>query len=280
MPIPDKPRFRGTVTYAPSPTGLATPVPRARVRIWDKDASGDDLLVDVTADKMGRFDKRATTAWRDAQIIRNGVGGSVTVPDVTDVPIFFVRIDDPTTNNWLKAPYAYMGDGIPVPLVVNWPSPLITINGEIITFEDGPVGIVPKVVELAKARAPISFRLGAEFSKFTIPFMNGKVDHEKFQAMIGDKLNLPGYKNLTSGLAPGSVEALVVIALIIFILAVAAPLAFAHGLFLIALASAILYAVTHGYTIELRKTDSGSAGTGNSTPIPLSDIELKLTPKS
>ncbi len=317
MPIiPEKPRFRGTITYAPSPAGLAIPVADARIRIYDKDLTGsDDLLIDVKTDANGRFDKRSTRKWQDTRRVSNPFGGTMTLPDVTDTAVFFIEIDDPATGNSVKWPFGYLSDAIDVPIVVTWPAPapapssgggssgpaivtgvtsvitnvlnvpLIKINGSRVHSLDGPAAIWDRIKTAADKGQPITIGFADTLSHIGFPRAsdggpNVQEAMREAQQKMGLKLNTGPAASFAVDPASATIVVAAITAMVVitFIMFVAAPLALAHAAFLVMLGLAVLYALNLGYTVEVVKNDDASDPSDNSVPIPLSDLSIKLTP--
>ncbi len=295
-PVPKRPRFRGKVTFAPTPQGAAIAVPNARVRIWDLDVVGKDLLIDVTTDASGRFDAKATKDWQDVISVQTPFG-RVTSPDTTDIPIFIVQIDDTAQNQSMSGPFGYVGDSIEVPLIVPWgppappsgPSPgmitgvvstfsqVMTINGVAVTALSQPDTVWEKIKDLVEAKQKVTITFGPGLGlPITLPFKGNQIDYDQFRVTVCGLLGIDPNSDVLRVNPEPSV--LVAICIIVFIICVAMPMAVGNAVFVIILALAILLAVHMGYRVKVSKTDSASPGTTVSVPIPLSDIQIELIP--
>lgn len=306
MLIPQKPRFRGKLSYPPGPHGLALPVAGARVRIWDTDiGGGDDLLVDATTTSSGRFNKQAVKNWQDKKKIPLGFGRTTTIPDPLDIPIFVIQIDDPATGSTMKVPFAYISDTIELPMIVTWfpatPDPasdggifgaiavsagtvmsslgtLMTINGRDVKIGQNSEIVWEYIKDDAERGKKVVIKFGAALSAgaFMLPFKDNKLDYDELRELVCDLLGLDKASSVLS-VNPG-VDELAMIALIIFILSVASPLAIGSATFMVIMGLAIFLAVVLGFRVEVQKIDTASTGSGNSTPIPLSDLTIVLVP--
>ncbi len=306
MPIPQRPRFRGKIHYPPNPQGAAMPVAGARVRIWDQDANGkNELLIDTHTTSSGRFNVRASRPWQDRTRIPLPFGRSTTIPDPSDIPVFIIKIEDPSTGNEMQVPFVYINDSIELPMVVVWgpPAPtgsggglnlgslvgtiggiatsaskIMDINSTAVSLVDAP----EKVWELVKDDVEAGKKVTVKFSDmfagpaFALPFKGSKLDYAEIRERVCDLLHIDKTSSvLTINPDPATLAAIVVI---IFILFVASPLAIASAIFLVILAITILLAVIYGFRVEVTKTDTASAGGTNSVPIPLSDLKVVLIP--
>ncbi len=282
MAIPPKPRFRGRVTYVPGPGGANQPVAGAKIRIWDDDVSGDDTLVSTTANSAGRFNRRAAKDWQDTKTVRLPFGGRVTTPDPTDLPIFMMSIEDPATGQTMTGPFPYVSDAVEVPLVVPWQGAapalpeIMNINGTSIRLNDSPDEIWTKIKDLAEAGTAITIRFSDAFpAGAKMPFKNGALDYAAMREIACSMIGIdPNSETLQVNPA---VEVLIANVAIIFILFVAAPMAFAASVFLMTLGVAILLAVALGYRVEVEQESGGMTGPME-VLVPMVDLKIKLVP--
>jgi len=147
-----------------------------------------------------------------------------------------------------------------------------------VSIDQNPESVWEYIKDDAESGKKITIQFGAAFSAgaFMLPFKNGEIDYDELRELVCDMLNIDKSSSVLS--VNPSVEILIVIALIIFILSVAHPLAMAAAIFLVILALAIFLAVVLGYRVEVQYGGSASPGTGNSTPIPLSEVDVILVP--
>ena len=283
MVVPQRPRFRGRISYAPNFSGVGLPVPNARIRLYDKDTSGNDLLIDTTTNSQGYFNKRGTRDWQDMTVIDVPFVGRRRVPDVTDVPVFLIRIDDPATGQSITAPFGYLGDAIDVPVIVPWTGPqenLLKINQESIYPNTPPDRVWDTIKDLCEAGQNVTITFpGMRNVPIELPFNNGQLDLDSFRVLVCELLGIdPNSNVLRVNPEPAVITAT---ALIVFIIVVASPLALAAAAFLVILGIAILLAVALGYSVDVEY--EGGASSSPNTPtasIPLWNVKVKLIPPS
>ncbi len=299
MTVPDKPRFRGSVTYPPAPAGFSAAVSNARIQIWDVDEVGNDLLVDARTDVAGRFDVTSTKMWQDTKSFRIGVGPlsrTVTGPDLSDMPVFLIQIDDPAFGRSVRVPFPYLGDNIEVPLVVPWGPPLVApplvnipvvpqvgipvlrVNGLIIKTNDPPAKVWETIKDLVESKQRVTLQFyGPIAAPLAIAFRpDGSVDYPALRAQVCALLGIDPNSSVLN--VNPEVTTLIAICVIVFIICVCMPAAIGGSVFMICCALAILLAVALGYRVEVKRKDTASGGTRNSAPIPLFETEIILIP--
>ncbi len=279
MPIPSKPNFKGQITYLPGPWGLM-PVTDARVRIYDKDISGEDLLIDVKTDGQGRFSAKATREWRDEVSVRLPLGGHRTILDVTDIPVFVAKIDDPATQKDITLPFAYLGDAVSTPLAVPWSPPrevaeaVILINDKWVATSDSPAAVWESIKDLVEARERVTLRFAGVLRLMYDSLLSA--DYPAVRGRLCKLLNLD--QDSTVLAVNPAAETLLAIAVILGVILIGAPVAIGAGTFGVCCGLAVMLAVHMGYTVSVE--DAQTVETAGGVPIPLSDRVIVLNPPS
>jgi len=272
---------RGTIVYMPGTWGVALPVPNATVELIDVDLPGksDDAIYQGTTNQQGSF-SGTTSDWQDYVDLPpvwvqdsifppRGHWENKRAPDPSDVLFLRARIRE-TRPDGVKSTelvFPYTGNGGPAPVVPvpwgPWQAPavsLVEINGE--GFSD-PAAVLAKLRTLIDDGKHVEIAARNSQVRAVLSEFVGK-SAEQILALVAQRINLPAVAQLPVAKLTGAEEVALIFAIGTMI--AVGMLSAAAAVIMLAIAFAIVYAVTHDYR-HMRVTMKANPKTGEFEPV-------------